>query len=173
MPNCDPNSPFAVAYDRIARAAKEHRVVDYQDASGVDYRIDLNTLEGLTAPDRDIDDFPPELILCMETLEHVNYHFECLNLMARAVRQYRSTVFLTVPNNGNWLFNALGWNEDHSVAFLRDIALRFVSRSDSGRHTVEQVGCVQEYLWYWWIAHILSLFQPFSWDFLVTPSSSQ
>ena len=96
-----------------------------------------------------------------------------MNEMARSVRDNNSVVFITVPNNGNWVFNALGWNNDHCIAFFRDIAYRFVSRSDLGQHTVLVAPCMQKYLWYWKIVYALSLFQPFSWGFLVLPEKYQ
>jgi len=109
----------------------------------------------------------------METLEHINYHYELMNEMARCVENYSSKVFITIPNNGNWVFNALGWNHDHSTAFFRDIAFRFVTRSDIGKHTVLVAPCMQKYLWYWRIVYILSIMQPFSWGFLITPKDYQ
>lgn len=169
MPNCDPGSPFAREYQKIQRAASNYRIADYQQVPGVDYVVDLNRPEGVDALSAAIDEYRPQVILCMETLEHVNYHFESMNAMASAIAAHGTTVFITIPNNGNWVFNALGWNWDHSVAFFRGIADRFVRRSRLGSHAVEMVGCMQKYVWYWWIAYTISLFQPFSWGFVVKP----
>lgn len=172
MPNCDPNSPFAREYQKIQKAASDYRIVDYQQVPGVDYIVNLNRPEGVEALRTVVDEYRPQVILCMETLEHVNYHFESMNAMAHAVEAYGTTVFITIPNNGNWVFNALGWNSDHSVAFFQGIADRFVRRSALGRHEVEKVGCMQKYVWYWWIAYIVSFRQPFSWGFVVKPKGS-
>lgn len=173
MENCDPDSPFAAIYAQIEKAAAEYRIMDCQTKPDVDYVLDLNTQEAIPQLDRVLDDYQPEVVLCMETLEHVNYHFEVLNALARAVQKHRASVFITVPNNGNWLFNALGWNADHSVAFFADIAYRFVTRSDLGRHRVLAAPCMQHYLWYWRIAHALAFFQPMNLGFLILPAGTQ
>lgn len=169
MADCDPRSPFARTYARIAAAAREYRIADIQRQPTVDYVLDFNRPESLPTLRAILDDYRPETILCMETLEHVNYHFELMNEMAGAIERHGSAVFITVPNNGNWLFNALGWNRDHSIAFFRDIAWRFVTRSELGRFEVLSVPCMQRYLWYWGIAWAVSFFQPFSWGFLIAP----
>jgi hypothetical protein len=169
MPNCDPKSPFAREYRKIQQTASEYRIVDYQQVPGVDYLVDLNRPDGVESLRKAIEEYRPQVVLCMETLEHVNYHFESMNAMAHAIGAYGATVFITVPNNGNWVFNALGWNSDHSIAFFQNIADRFVRRSELGLHKVEIVGCMQKYVWYWWIAYTISFFQPFSWGFVVKP----
>ena len=169
MPGCNLASPFAKAYKGINDSAREYKIVDYQQSPEVDYIIDLNTTDGVTAIREVLDEYQPEVILCMETLEHINYHFECMNQMAYAVRRYKSVVFVTIPNNGNWVFNALGWNHDHCVAFYRAIAHRFVTRSDLGRHDVKPLACMQKYMWYWRVVYLLSFGQPFSWGFVIRP----
>lgn len=173
MASCDPRSAFAIRYACIERSAAEYRIADYQDKPTVDFVIDFNKSDSIAAIRRILDDYRPDVILCMETLEHVNYHFELMNEMARCVRLYGSRVFITVPNNYNWIFNALGWNHDHSVAFFRDIAYRFVTRSDLGQHCVLVAPCMQTYLWFWRLVYLFSFFQPFSWGFLITPKTYQ
>jgi hypothetical protein len=159
---------FDRAYDRIARAAREYRVANNDGEAGhVDYRLDLSTPEGVRGLRKAIARYRPEVILCMDTLEHVNYHFECMNAMARAVGEWGATVFITVPNNGHWVFNALGWNDDHCVAFRDGIADRFVTRSDLGRHKVTRVPCMHRYAWRWWLVHLAGLFRPFDLGYLV------
>lgn len=169
MANCDPESPFAIRYADIERSAAEYRIVDYQRQPSVDYIIDFNRQDSIPLIRKVIDDYKPDVILCMETLEHINYHYELMNEMARSIESNGSKVFITVPNNRKWVFNALGWNSDHSIAFFRDIAYRFVTRSDLGKYTVLVAPCMQKYLWYWPIVYVLSLLEPFSWGFLVTP----
>ena len=173
MANCDPTSPFAIRYADIERSAAEYRIADYQQQPSVDYVIDFNTQESIPLIRKAIDEYKPDVILCMETLEHVNYHYELMNEMAKSVNDNNSKVFITVPNNGNWVFNALGWNHDHSTAFFRDIAYRFVKRSDLGKHVVLAAPCMQKYLWYWRLVYVLSILQPFSWGFLITPKDYQ
>jgi hypothetical protein len=164
-------SRFAKLYRSIGQAAKEHRVVDYHDVPPGHYEIDFNKADSVEKLRRAIDEFKPEVILCMETLEHVNYRFEMMNEMARSVALYNTTVFVTIPNNANWFLNALGWNSDHSVAFFKDIAKRFVYRSDLGQHDVKMFGCMQQYFWFWRLVYAGTLFQPFSWAFLVRPKA--
>jgi len=173
MANCDPRSPFARAYARIEAAAREYRIADVQRQPSVDYVLDFNTAAALPALRAALDEYRPETLLCMETLEHVNYHFELMNEMARCIERHGSPVFITVPNNGNWLFNALGWNRDHCIAFLRDVAWRFVTRSALGRFEVLAVPCMQRYRRHWRIAYALSGFRPFSWGFLVAPPAER
>lgn len=169
MSYTDPDSAFSRQYARISEGASEYRVVDVQDVPGVDYVLDLNK-PACVATLRDvIADYRPEVILCMETLEHLNCHFEVMNVIAEAIERDRSTAFITLPNNGNWVINALGWNHDHCIAFFRDIADRFVSRSELGAHEVENYACIQKYLWYWWVVHILAFGQPLSWGFTIRP----
>ncbi len=172
MESKDPTqSRFARLYRSIGEGARERRVVDYHDVPPGHYEIDFNKAGSIEKLRRAIDGFKPEVILCMETLEHVNYRFEMMNEMARAVALYQSTVFITIPNNANWFLNALGWNSDHSVAFFKDIAVRFVCRSDLGQHDVRMFGCMQQYFWFWRLVYVMTLFQPFSWAFLVKPKS--
>jgi hypothetical protein len=173
MAGCDPNSPFALKYARIEQAAKDYRIVDYQQQPTVDYVLDFNKADSIPRVRSIIDTLRPAVILCMETLEHINFHFELMNEMARAVAEFQSLVFITLPNNGNWVFNALKWNDDHSTAFFRDIAFRFVTRSRLGEHEVLVVPCMQKYLWYWPLVYFLSFFQPFSWGFLILPKEYQ
>lgn len=163
------HSKFAALYDAIHSNAKEIQIVDYHTVPDLRYRIDLNQKDSISKLRVAIDTFKPEVILCMETLEHVNYHFEAMNEMARAVELYGSTVFITIPNNGNWFLNALGWNADHSIGFFKDIAYRFVTRSDLGKHKVKMFGCFQQYFWFWRVIYWATGCQPFSWAFLITP----
>jgi len=162
----------AAAYNRIGELSSEYKVVDFQDLPGVDYVIDLNKKGSVDAVKAAVDDFRPEVILCMETLEHVNYHYEVMNVFAHAVSSYGTTVFITLPNNGNWVLNALGWNFDHSVAFFRDIAKRFVCRSDLGEHDVSCHACTAKYVWHWWIVYLISFGQPFSLGFTIRPKGA-
>jgi len=172
MPNCVETSPFAIEYSKIQRAASEYRIVDYQDKPEVDYVLDLNKPESINQLHEIIAEFKPDVILCMEVLEHISCHFEVMNAMSDAITKFNSIVFITVPNNENWIFNALGWNEDHSIAFFKDIAHRFISRSNLGKHRIEMHACMQKYLWYWGIVYLLSFGQPLSWGFTIRKSST-
>tara|TARA_R110002096_G_scaffold101316_6_gene224020 strand:+ start:3137 stop:3931 length:795 start_codon:yes stop_codon:yes gene_type:complete len=172
MPASDPASPFARVYDRLRQAATEYRIVDIQDTEGVDYVLDLNQPPAVGELAELISACRPDVILCMETLEHVNCHYEVMNVLADAVEANGTVVFITLPNNRNWVLNAMGWNEDHCVAFFRDIADRFVSRSGLGRHAIERHACMQKYLWYWWVVYALAFGQPLSWGFTIRPRAT-
>ena len=165
-------SPFALAYREIRNLSAEYRVVDQPQPDKqllIDYPLDLNQAEAVAALGKALDEYRPEVILCMETLEHVNHHFEVMNHFARCVERDGAQVFISLPNNANWLLNALGWNHDHCVGFYRDVAKRFVARSDLGRHEVTYVPCFQKYLWYWPFAYAAAFCQPFSLGFHVKP----
>lgn len=141
--------------------------MDYQRQPTVDWVVDFNKADSIPEIRRIIAEFRPETILCMELLEHVNYHYELMNELARGIELFNAQVFITIPNNGNWLFNALGWNHDHSVAFFRDVAARFIMRSDLGKHDVTMYPCVGQYLPYWRLAFIAGCFKPWNWGFCV------
>jgi hypothetical protein len=162
-------STFARTYQRIGQGASEYRILDARNEPDVNYVVNLSQKGCVETVRGIISDYKPEVILCMETLEHANYHFEIMNEMARAVSEYGSTVFITIPNNGNWILNMAGWNHDHCVGFFPGIATRFVTRSDLGAHNVTFYRCFQQYLWYWRFAYAVSFFQPFSLGFLVQP----
>ena len=166
-------SVFARAYRNIGASASEYRIVDFHDVPEGHYLIDLNERDSTRKLHEVIDDYRPEVILCMETLEHVNYHYEAMNEMAYAVSEYQASVFITLPNNGNWVLNALGWNDDHVIAFFRDVVQRFVQRSGLGRHEIIMMPCMQKYVWYWRIVYLLSFCQPFAWGFTIRPGTGQ
>jgi hypothetical protein len=164
-------SAFARLYRQIGQNASEYRVLDVRNEPDVHYVVNLSERGCVERLRSILAEYRPEAIICMETLEHVNYHFEAMNEMARAVHEYGASVFITIPNNANWILNFLGWNHDHCVAFFRDIAVRFIERSDLGQHQVTLYPCFQKYLWYWWVAYVLSFFQPFSWGFYIQPKN--
>ncbi len=166
------DSAFANALRGPAAVASEHRIVDFQPDPKVNYLIDLNKRESPQQMREAIDAFKPEVILCMECLEHVNYRHEVMNEFARAIDEYGATVFVTIPNNANWIFNSLGWNFDHSAAYFKGIAHRCVSRSDLGQHDLTMYGCMSRYVWYWWVVYALSFFQPFGFGFVVRPKTA-
>jgi hypothetical protein len=165
------DSSFANALGGPGQVASEYRVVDYTEHPKVHYAINMNEKDSVQKMRDALEEFKPEVILCMETLEHVNYHFEIMNAFADAASKYGTVVFITLPNNANWVLNALGWNFDHSVAFFRDIAERFVTRSDLGKHEVTYGGCMQKYVWHWWIVYLASFCQPFNLGFTIRPKA--
>lgn len=156
------NSRFAKALRAIGEGASEYRIVDQWEG---DYILDLNFSESISRLRGIISDYRPEVIICMETLEHCNYHFEAMQEMARSIGENDSEVFITIPNNGNWIFNRLGWNFDHCVSFLPETARNFIQRSDLGKYDVTYVPCFQQWAWYWRIVYAGGFFQPFSLGF--------
>lgn len=170
MPGSEIRFPrFSRAYDAIRLSARDYRIVDVQKDSAVDYSIDLNTKEGVQSLAGAIAEFSPEVLLCMETLEHINYHFEVMNVFAAAIEKHSSMCMITLPNSSNWIVNNIMGIQDHSVAFFKEVARRFVTRSDLGKHRVAMFGCTGMYSWYWPMAYVLSGFQPTSWGFLIGP----
>ena len=108
----------------------------------------------------------------MEILEHLNHPHAIMNILAMYLRKGDDReVFITIPNNGNWILNALGWNQDHNVSFFKGTATRFVERSDLGGFSIVMLPCMQKYKWYWWIIYLLSFGQPFNWGFTICNSS--
>lgn len=170
MPETKEEDAFTKRYRRIRAGAREYRVVDYQQKPGVDDIVDLNRPGSVEALRGIIDAYRPEVILAMEVLEHVNYHYEAMNALAHAVSDLGSTVWISLPNNGSWIVNAQkSWWYDHSVAFFRDIAWRFVTRSDLGNHAVQIAPCMGHHVRWWPLVYAAAFCQPMSWGFLVRP----
>ncbi|HXR03448.1 MAG TPA: hypothetical protein VN836_01935 [Verrucomicrobiae bacterium] len=168
----DPSqSKFAKLYHSIGQNAAEYRILDARNEPDVHYPLNLSEKGCIEKLRAIISGYRPEVIISMETLEHCNYHFEAMNEMARAVGEFGTEIFITIPNNANWILNWLGWNHDHCVAFLPDVGRRFVERSDLGRHQITYIPCFQQYLWYWRLAYAASFFQPFSLGFHIRPAS--
>lgn len=168
----DPSqSVFARLYRSIGLDAAEYKILDARSEPDVHYPLNLSNKGCIEKLHEIISDYRPEAIICMETLEHCNYHFEAMNEMARAVGEWGAEVFITIPNNYNWILNYLGWNHDHCVAFLPDVSRRFVGRSDLGQHQITFVPCFQKYLWYWRLAYLASFCQPFSLGFHIRPKN--
>lgn len=168
MPETGEEDAFAKRYRQIRKGAREYRVVDYQQKPGVDDVVDLNQEGSVEALREIVEEYRPEVVLAMEVLEHVNYHFETMNILARAVGEYGSTVWISLPNNGSWIVNAQkSWWYDHSVAFFRDIAWRFVTRSGLGEHEVLAGPCMGHHVRWWPLVYAAAFCQPMSWGFLV------
>lgn len=168
MPGNDEKFPkFARAYQKIREAARDYRIVDVQNDPQVDYCIDLNRREGPAKLAEVLKSLRPEAVICMETLEHLNYHFEAMNAIAEAISSFDSVALITLPNNSNWIVNRVIGIDDHSIAFFKDVAYRFVTRSDLGRFEVLPFPCTGMYLWHWRVAYALAGFQPTSFGFLV------
>lgn len=172
MPETKEEDAFTKRYRQIRAGAAEYRVVDYQQKPGVDDIVDFNKPESLEKIRGIIGEYRPEVILAMEVLEHVNYHYEAMNELGRAVEQFGCVVWVTLPNNGSWFVNSQkSWTRDHSVAFLRDIAWRFVTRSGLGAHEVLAAPCMGHHVWWWPLVYAATFAQPMSWGFLVRPHS--
>lgn len=165
--NHDSKHPFFVSYRQIAACSSSYEIVDRQNQQGVKYVADLNTREGLNNLAVILEEYQPEVILCMEILEHLMFPFEVMNLLGNYLLGRRAEVFITIPNNGNWVLDLLNWHGDHNYAFFHSIAERFVKRSKLGECRIEMFPCMQRYRWYWWIIWLLAFGQPFNWGFLI------
>lgn len=170
--NCPEHDTFGQAYRVIPEAAAEYEILDRDAKEGVKFTADLNTLEGRNKLSAVLKDYQPEVVLCMEILEHLNYPCEVMDRLAKWVNEQEGVLFITLPNNGNWVLNALQWHFDHNFAFFKSLAARFVSRSGLGGCTVEMYPCMQTYQWFWWVAYAVALGQPFNWGFKVTPAAA-
>jgi len=79
--NCPTGDPYAAAYRKISGAAGQYAVLDRDPQDGVDYAADLNTADGREKLTRILDEYRPDVVICMEILEHLNYPCE---IMARS-----------------------------------------------------------------------------------------
>lgn len=86
LKKADPSqSTFAKLYRSIGQGASEYRVLDDRNEPDVHYPLNLSQKGCIEKLRPIISDYRPEVIICMETLEHCNYHFEAMNEMARAM----------------------------------------------------------------------------------------
>jgi len=167
--NHDLSHPFGLAYRRIAEGAAGYEVFDRDQKPGVKFAGDLNTEEGRALLVSTLAAYRPQVVLCMEILEHLNYPCEIMDQLADYVlREPQAEVFITLPNNGNWILNALNWHYDHNIALFKTIAMRFVGRSRLGRCAITMYPCVQRYRWYWWLIYAAAFGQPLNWAFHIT-----
>lgn len=171
--NHDETHPFSASYRRILASASQYECFDKDAKPNVKYVGDLNTVQGREYLSQTLDDYRPQVVLCMEVLEHLNHPHAVMNILAAYMQRERerereTDIFITIPNNGNWILNALNWHQDHNVAFFKSIAQRFVTRSDLGMFTITMRPCMQRYQWYWWLVYIMAFCQPFNWSFHIT-----
>ena len=160
--------PFGACYRKIVETASQYEVFDRDEKPGVTYMGDLNTLNGQNLLAKALAEYQPQVILCMEILEHLNYPCAVMDMLALYIQANSGvTLFLTLPNNGNWILNAMNWHADHNVAFFRTIAMRFVGRSELGQLKVTMYPCIQRYKWYWLGFYLMALGQPVNWGFLI------
>ena len=167
--NHDPKHPFGACYRRIAQNASQYECFDRDSKPNVKFAGDLNAKGGRDYLARTLEEYQPQVVLCMEILEHLNHPHAVMNILAEYLGKGKGVeVFLTIPNNGNWILDALNWHQDHNVAFFKSIAMRFVGRSDLGAFPIVMRPCMQKYKWYWWILYLLAFRQPFNWGFHVS-----
>lgn len=169
----DPAHKFCVAYKKISEESAEYEILDKENKEGVKYVTDLDSREGRELLAEILRDYRPDVLLCMEVFEHMKYPCEVMDIIGQWLIDSDAVFFMTLPNNGSWVLNALNWHCDHNVAFFKTIAQRFVIRSRLGKCDIEMYPCMQTYHWYWLIAYIAALYQPFNWGFKITaPKSS-
>ena len=166
--NHDASHPFAKSYNQIWERSSDYKIFDREDKPGVSYVGDLNQAEGRNLFQGTLEEYQPEVVLCMEIFEHLNYPCIIMDILSDYILRNHGTAFITIPNNGNWILNALHWHYDHNYAFFKSIAARFVQRSGLGRCGITMYPCMQRYKWYWWIAYLGSFCQPFNWGFRIT-----
>lgn len=167
-PRNEPTNPFGIAHREISDSASQYEVLDRDLKGGVKYVADLNSHEGREMLTTVLHEYRPEVVLCMEVLEHLNYPCEVMDILGEYVLSSKAVLFVTLPNNGSWVLNALNWHSDHNFAFFKSLAARFVKRSELGNCDIEMYPCMQTYRWFWWIVYLLAFCQPFNWGFKIT-----
>lgn len=162
--------PLFNAYRGIYEGASQYECFDRDEFQEVEKRRDLNTTNGLAALRDVLAEYKPEVILCMEILEHLNYPCVVMDAIAEYLRKNpKAEAFITIPNNANWVLNARGWDTDHNVSFFKGTATRFVTRSDLGKFNIVMRPCMQTYKWYWRLIYLASFRQPINWGFHILP----
>ena len=169
--NHDVKHPFGQSYRKIMECAAVYNIFDRDPKPGVKYVGDLNTPRGRHLLSAALAEYRPRVVLCMEILEHLSYPCEVMGILADYLRSEPGIcLFITLPNNGNWVINALNWHGDHSMAFFKTVAMRFISRSPLGSANIVMRPCMQKYQWYWWIIYLAAFGQPINWGFIITAS---
>ena len=162
----DTTSAYAQMYRQVRRDSASYKVVDNHDA---DYPVDLNSPYCGSVLCWAILDFQPEVILCMETLEHVRQHLCVLEQCAWAIAHLGCDVFITLPSVTNWIPHVAGWHDHHLFAFTGGMARRFVQASSLGKLPMREYACFGRWRWWWWAAYAATGFQPLSYAFHIVP----
>ena len=147
-------------YNKIREAASRYETLDYRP--GADWECDLNNPGELPKILRSCE---PDVIICMECLEHLAYPGMVVQAIGEAV-QRGSVAWFTVPNPWHWVWWVLGWHYDHTLLFTREMGLRFFSRVSSD-FRVTYYQCTQRYVPYWWIIYLAGFLQPENHGFLL------
>jgi len=173
----DATALFDIEYRKIEQAAVRYDIVDR--AKSADVTIDLNDVDavrGLTLP-------PCDVILCMETLEHLCNPGMVCDKIAAAVR-HGATAYITVPaqsafwtfyeahgfDGAKWGFPALGhWDKAHHLyGFCRHHFNVFLSDNFSGLN-VSVHNCMGRYIgWLYPIAWLATLGRGVSFGAIIT-----
>ena len=167
MPDTSADSPFARMYThRRLQAAAYHNI----DVHGErEETIDFNCFGCGRTLRKAMSVFQPQVILCMEFLEHVHYHAEVMDAMAWWMRKRKSEVraLITLPAGDNWVTHQAGWHLDHLFAFTKGMAERFIRRSPLKEfpiHTFDSVGKWHKAAIPVWV---LAGFRPISYGFVI------
>jgi len=161
MPETPKDCRFAKAYSKIKQGSKEYKVMDRQNTFDVDYVADLNTLKGIGLLSKTINEYQPEIILCMETLEHINCHWEVMEVFAEAISKLNCVILISLPNDTNLLFKYFDFDWDHLMGFNKETATRFLTRSSLGKHHIKYMPLASGmYQKYWPLCWLFSVGNP-------------
>jgi hypothetical protein len=167
--NHEVTHPFSLSYRKIVQRAASYSIFDRDPKPGVTYVGDLNTPQGRQLLSAALTECRPRVVLCMEILEHLSYPCEVMGILADYLRREPGIcLFITLPNNGNWVINAMNWHGDHIVAFFKTVAMRFIERSPLGSANIVMRPRMQQYQWYWWLIYLAAFGQPINWGFTIT-----
>ena len=156
---------FGLPYQSFRDSASEYKALDI--SSDAHYQADLNSKLGLITLEEALKSYKPNTITAMEVFEHVTNISNCLAVIADYMHESDAELFITLPNNANWIFNAMGFNHDHVYAFFPDIADRMIHRSPLAEWSIERVMFHPRYMWWWRAMYLASGCQPSSIGFVV------
>jgi hypothetical protein len=165
-------SPFDMAYRQIQAGAREYTIVDRDSSADIVCDLsDPNTLRGLVLPACDV-------VLCMETLEHLRNPGMVCDLIAAKVRE-GATAYVTLPRSSLFYRHleahgmVLWWEKCHHLyAFHRHHLNVFIGDNFAGL-TCKVHACLGKYDWKWPLVWAATFGRGLSWGVLVSNAQAQ
>jgi 2-polyprenyl-3-methyl-5-hydroxy-6-metoxy-1,4-benzoquinol methylase len=172
----DATHPFDKAYRQISVVSKEYKIADINPQA--DAVVDLNTRCGVLDLAQCLAIYRPDVILCMETLEHLNRAGEVMDFIASHV-QRGAVALITLPNNDPWTMLVrcewmLGWMRHHLVAFTRrNVARNFITASALRHCAVAEFDAIGKQYWFWPLLYLAAGCQGFSFGYIIQKKENQ
>ncbi len=164
----DATHPFDKAYRQIEAVSKEYKIADANPQA--DEVVDLNTRCGVLDLAQCMAIYRPDVILCMETLEHINRAGEVKDFIASHV-QRGAVALISLPNNQSWIVNVLSivlkWWKYHLMAFTRTTARNFITASELRHCQIEEFDAIGKYQWFWPLLYLAAGCQGFSFGYII------